>query len=417
MDKYLLELLKEVNTIIIPGLGALTATNKEKGEYMFMPYLKHDDGTLARHIADKEGWSENEAKNLVAKYVRDIEAKLNTGESYDMYRFGTFRRNAAGDVEFEPWTESVQYANETMEPAAKEEEEPIMEDHHTENTLEEVTVAEWVSDEKNTVDDDLVSETSEYTPEIVQEPAQMEDPESELEVNVSFKTEYTEEQQWNDDLDLPPVNAKIERPKKPILEKAQKDSKKRKIPVLLLLFGVIILGAGTSVGIFYNEIKQTFFADNSADTVKLGEGKQFEFTEEPIQPEPEAEQPVVETKPVKKVEEQSETEEPKVEKTVSKPVKQKPAVIQKPEVKPKNSNTVVKATGSFHLIVGSFQNKQFADNFSKKATAAGHASKVLGPKGNFYLVTVGSYATEAEAIMALDEKKGSYPKVWLLKSD
>jgi len=76
MDKYLLEILKQVSTIIIPGLGALTITNQKTGEIMFMPYLKHDDGKLSAHIAGKEGWDENEAKNLIAKYVREIQAEL-----------------------------------------------------------------------------------------------------------------------------------------------------------------------------------------------------------------------------------------------------------------------------------------------------------------------------------------------------
>ena len=69
MDKYLLEILKLVNTIIIPGLGALTITNKETEEIMFMSYLKHDDGKLAEYIAEKEGWDLNDAKNLISKYV------------------------------------------------------------------------------------------------------------------------------------------------------------------------------------------------------------------------------------------------------------------------------------------------------------------------------------------------------------
>ena len=55
MDKYLLSILQEVNTIIIPGLGALTLVNADKGEYMFMSFLKHDDGQLAAYIAEKEG--------------------------------------------------------------------------------------------------------------------------------------------------------------------------------------------------------------------------------------------------------------------------------------------------------------------------------------------------------------------------
>ena len=40
--------------------------------------------------------------------------------------------------------------------------------------------------------------------------------------------EYSEKDQWNDDLDLPPINHKTEPSKKPILEKAEFDRKKKK---------------------------------------------------------------------------------------------------------------------------------------------------------------------------------------------
>ena len=103
MDKYLLEILKEVNTIIIPGLGALTITDSDKGDIMFMPYLKHDDGELSKYIANKEGMEVNEATNLIAKYVREILNTLDKGESYDMFQFGSFAKDASGDIEFRSW--------------------------------------------------------------------------------------------------------------------------------------------------------------------------------------------------------------------------------------------------------------------------------------------------------------------------
>lgn len=103
MDKYLLQILLDVNTIIIPGLGALTVTNAKTGEMMFMSYLKYDDGKLAAYISEKEGMSENDAKNLVAKYVREIHAKLDQGQTYDMFKFGRFLKNKEGDVDFESW--------------------------------------------------------------------------------------------------------------------------------------------------------------------------------------------------------------------------------------------------------------------------------------------------------------------------
>jgi hypothetical protein len=107
MDKYLLLLLKEVNTIIIPDLGALTIINHSTGEIMFMPYLKYDDGKLAAYISEKEGFELNESKNLISKYVRDVQAVLDRGESYDMFQFGTFLKDRSGDVIFRNWDGSL----------------------------------------------------------------------------------------------------------------------------------------------------------------------------------------------------------------------------------------------------------------------------------------------------------------------
>ena len=107
MDKYLLLLLKEVNTIIIPDLGALTITNHSTGEIMFMPFLKYDDGKLATYISEKEGFELNDSKNLISKYVRDVQAVLDRGESYDMFQFGTFLKDKSGEIIFRNWDGSM----------------------------------------------------------------------------------------------------------------------------------------------------------------------------------------------------------------------------------------------------------------------------------------------------------------------
>ena len=73
MDKYLVEILKAFNTIIIPGLGALNLTNPETGECLFMPYLKYDDGKLSLYISETEGMSDNDAKVEFNKYLNSLE--------------------------------------------------------------------------------------------------------------------------------------------------------------------------------------------------------------------------------------------------------------------------------------------------------------------------------------------------------
>jgi hypothetical protein len=126
MDKYLIQLLKEVNTIIIPGIGAFTVVNKTTGEVMFLPFMKFDDEKLATHIAEKEGWGLNDAKNLVAKYVRDINAKLTVGDTYDIYQFGSFSKKTGEDIEFTAW-------------------------NGTKSTVQDETVTDNISDENDAV--------------------------------------------------------------------------------------------------------------------------------------------------------------------------------------------------------------------------------------------------------------------------
>lgn len=100
MNKYLQELLKLANTVIIPGLGALTITNDKTGDIFFMSYLKHDDGKLAEFIASKEGIELIDAKNNLAKYVREISTILDKGESFDIFNFGKFIKNESGEIVF-----------------------------------------------------------------------------------------------------------------------------------------------------------------------------------------------------------------------------------------------------------------------------------------------------------------------------
>lgn len=104
MNKYLQELLKLAKTVIIPGLGALTITNDKTGDLFFMSYLKHDDGKLAEFIASKEGIELIDAKNNLAKYVREITALLDKGESFDIFNFGKFKKDASGEIVFEQAT-------------------------------------------------------------------------------------------------------------------------------------------------------------------------------------------------------------------------------------------------------------------------------------------------------------------------
>ena len=103
MQNYLQQILTESNTIIIPGLGALTITSTKTGDIYFMPFLKHDDGSLAKYIAKVEEIELVDAKNTISNFVQNIQSSLENGGNYEMEGFGRFLINKDGEIDFQRW--------------------------------------------------------------------------------------------------------------------------------------------------------------------------------------------------------------------------------------------------------------------------------------------------------------------------
>jgi cell division septation protein DedD len=436
MDKYLVEILKETNTIIIPGIGALTMTDRSSGEVMFMSFLKHDDGAFAKFIAEKEGLGIDEAKDKVASYVREIEAKLSAGESYDMPTFGSFRKDNAGDMMFEQNKGGVDGSTSVEVPAQMDEAdltvheeeaaiEPELQAAVPESTSEETIIEETSMQETVVEPEELIVETEtgadeaaiiEETPmqETVVEPElaqQIE--ESPIEVANTEKPVYTEEEQWNDDLDLPPVNATVERPKKPILEKAKAD-KKRRSPMLLFLIiaAVIVLGGATTVvlygenlGLFMakEEVKVQVQVEEELDEDKIDEWYDADETEDSEEEDGE--------------EEDSEDEEAPVVKEAEPVVVEKKTVVveKKPvPVEVKKVATVSSATnGAYHIVAGAFGDGSNAERLVTKLKGLGYSAQVLGQLNGLHIVSAGSYTSQQEAERALKENAANLPKAWV----
>jgi len=429
MDKYLQEILLEMNMIIIPGLGALSMVNRATGEIMFMSYLKHDDHVLAKHIAAKEGWEENDAVNLISKYVREIEAKLNVGESYDMYRFGSFKKDSSGDATFESWIgEATEVQEEekkvivplevieipkileaavtTVEQDTKEEvlveieelklDPIVIQEESEELVIEEVKIIikkEGINESEPVVEVKKIKKPkSAVIPLVI--------PESVQEVVAEAKTEktlsYTEEDQWKDDLDLPPVNAKVDRPKKPIIEKAKSDKKKRKPAFYILtVFLVLLIGSSVAVGIFYNQLKQFL--------------------------------PFVAQEVHKELKESPQSEEKKIVEVESDPIVTEESIPEKTEViiettpEVNSSESIQTSTGTvdinkpFHLIAGAFGLKENAERFQIKLNTEGNSSVIIGQFDQLYIVSVGSYSSKEEAQQEFQTKKANYPKAWIFQ--
>ena len=263
MNKYLLEILQETNTIIIPGLGALTVTNKDKGEIMFMSYLKHDDGKLSSYISEKDGVDETEAKNTIAKYVREIQSTTDQGDSFDVFGLGSFVKGPDGEIEFT--YENAQSISDTpVTPVIEEKTVAEKEEEEIKETIEN-TIAEVESKIENTI-----SETIEPKEEKVEEVKE----ETKIRpLNIAEQEELNKNVEKLDKLkESSPKKETLRKKEAPkAIKKAQpkeKEEKKKRgagFWILIIVIALLVAG-GTYFGLNYNELKQhvPFLADNSS---------------------------------------------------------------------------------------------------------------------------------------------------------
>tara|TARA_R110002072_G_scaffold929_1_gene7451 strand:- start:13524 stop:14717 length:1194 start_codon:yes stop_codon:yes gene_type:complete len=396
MDKYLLEILKQVSTIIIPGLGALTITNTNTGEIMFMPYLKHDDGKLSAHIAEKEGWNENEAKNLIAKYVREIQAELDKGEDYTMYQFGSFIK-VDGDIEFKNWkisTEKVE--NEFIPPTKK----PVADKKPTKDNPKVVKLKE---DDNNKAEKKPSEKKAKPIIPLVKEEVEDTSKPPVKKLNILEKEEKK--------ATIDKLSSLKEKQKSKKTNQPRKQTRKKKGVGFWIGVGLlaILLSGGTYVGLNYDQIKQhiPFLADNSEEDVQQDkdiiapeEDVNEDFSsEEKHRGEDIVEEDLVEGKKILSEEEAEEVTDDIIEELVLDP-------IIEPSV---NSSEL-----PYQIIAGAFSNEANASRLVEKLKTEGFPS-IQKRKGSRYMVSVKSFATRADAQSELANIKETVPAGWITK--
>jgi hypothetical protein len=425
MNAYIVKFLKEVNTLIIPNFGALTITDAATGEILFLPYLKYDDGKLVNFIAEQKGISIDEAKEIIAATVVEIQTKLELGENYPIDSLGNFGKSKTGEIEF--FSEQIQKAPISMvdEVAKANEPSDSKEVPETQESSTEAEIqAEIISDKPAIVPVESVQEVLRSEPEteeeavdltekaieITEESIALEIPVNEIleeqivlsdEMEVNEAPIYSEEDQWKDDLDLPPLHAKIERPKKPILEKTRKDKKpKRPAFYLLLLFAVLIIGGVLTISLFYNSFEKLLLSFSKAPTEEIilekNEGKSLKLKE--------------------KIKEITQNEAESTEKEVI----QETPIAQKPEVS-SDSDLIQTSTGQvnrllpYHVIGGAFMDKSNAERYQNKLISAGNTSVIVGKFDQLYIVSIASYPSKEAAEFALSTSKSISANAWIFQ--
>lgn len=431
MNTYLAKILTQVKTIIIPGLGALTVTNERTGEIMFMSYLKFDDGELAKFIAEEEGIELNEAKNQLAKYVREIQATLDKGENFDLFQFGRFTK-IAGETTFVPWSEingsvvEEEPKNEIETSSDSVTEEPQTKENQSleiEKSIENEEIqSPSLDDILNRVDESEIEIKNEIIPEKTSElhTEKTDIQEIEEQQNDSDITQIEEENKTANSEDkekieiLPNENAYItpqELEEKEIVTIETSNQSEEKNQVIMpekpkkgfrfwMLFVILPILFVTGIGIY------VIYESMRAVTPALKENLKEKFEETVGADEEFVDEMFDDTTQNNSNETIEKTEEPVVEENVikeekiEKPVKQK-TPVEKPSVPVSNVDF------PFQIIIGSFSSEA---NAQKLAQSEG--AKYLGKIGGMHLVSLGGYNSMQEAQQAL---KNSGKKGWVKK--
>ena len=427
MNAYIIKFLKEINTLIIPNFGALTITDAASGEILFLPYLKYDDGKLVNFIAEQKGISTDEAKELIAESILGIQKKLEIGENYPIESLGSFSKSKTGEIEFisehfqrTPVSETDEATNAFAPSALKSEpQKSTPEIENQEQIISDEPAIIPIESEQEAIVPELeleseVIDLAENSIEIAEESIALETPENEIleekivlsdEIEVNDAPIYSEEDQWKDDLDLPPLHAKIERPKKPILEKTRKDKKpKRPIFYLLLLFAVLMIGGVLTISLFYNSFEKLY--------ISLSKTPTEEIKAENIPKKNEREN----LKVIKQKEEgtRKASESTKEEAIQETPISEKPEVFGDSELI-QTSTGQVNRTKPYHVIGGAFMAKSNAERYQNKLISAGNNSVIVGKFDQLYIVSIGSYPSKEEAEFALSTSRSISANVWIFQ--
>ncbi len=450
-EKYIHELLRENETVIIPGFGAFIANYKPAEVYeneikppskeiTFNRQIRNNDGLLVGFIAETEKISHFDALRFIEKERENIIYLLDKGEEVTLKETGVLFLNEKSEIQFRPeHDENLLLDSFGLEPVALSEEKPqeveeiiIQEEtHESEKVQENVGVetpsieesASEVQEEQAKIEEGTVVET-EQASEGISEVIENEDIKEELEVTenaeIIVKAEEETANQTNDEnaaIESEPVSKvktesaeieepveetvtfeeNIEEPEKPesppgpekerVLTQTEEPEERKKKGgwwFLLVLIPIIVAG----FFIYKNQKKE------SGSPIK-------KETVVPEQNTPEIQQKQVLTDSTQNMPAEEQVQDsPKVSEDASKNI----------EVTPSDSL-------KFYLVGGGFKEEENAETYLNELKAKGLNPFHMGKRGNYYMIGIGKYKTEAEAVEARREYAENNPgsSAWILE--
>lgn len=100
MEKYLLELIKEHNRVIVPNFGAFIVSREKGQTILFNSFLSFNDGLLVNHICKIDDIDAATAIIQVEEFVKTVNLALDQQGIFEMDNLGTFTKDQTGILRF-----------------------------------------------------------------------------------------------------------------------------------------------------------------------------------------------------------------------------------------------------------------------------------------------------------------------------
>ena len=400
-NRELSELIKQNTRTILPGFGAFLVKDSDKGflaeNVTFSPFLRYNDGMLEDYLAKSKGISKDEAGNQIASLTENIKEELLSKGYYQVGELGFLNKDSRGTVSF-----TIGNATDVTSPKTTEEktvatskpsvsESKPTEENKTVNvdSISESDTLDLISETEITQDEPTTSKQSEKhtvqpTPTKSAPTAKHTTPSKKTPSGVKKSPDV------NQHVDKPTSN---EPPKKrkqsPVVYVAAFAGIVVAIAASMFLIKTLVLDSNNTSGTDTDAKEKAAFA-KEMDKVNKELGTQSnEKTTEPAVAKSDTPTPT----------------KSKAEETTK--IAQSKKVVTEPKA--------IAPTGNYHLVVGSFQNADYASSYAKELTEKGFGARVIIRSNGMSAVTIGTYTTYEAAKEDLARKKKAFPNGWVLK--
>lgn len=392
--EYLIDLLKNNKTVIIPNIGAISNNDSPTHQYIFNEYLKFDDGMIVKYISTKEGKSLDEAGDDLDKFTQGFSDLLNQGKEVVIPQIGVLSK-ADGKTVFHCDTNATSGTKISSPPIEEKKVEPMVEkkpDPVIEKKIEPI-----IEKEPDPVIEKKVEPIIEKKPEPIvekkSEPVVEKIPDPIIEKKVEPVVPATPETKNE--------KRKISQPK---------PKKKRKLVWIILI--IILLGGGGTAGFIFKDqlMEMVGMNETTASNDDKKENGEKSDDKEELKEEVASEETPVEEATTEEEAESSENATETVEEVMEEPIVEEKVEEIKAPVQVASSSP-----GNYYIIVGCYTNQTNANNMISKVSAAGMSPVNVGTFNSLIHIAAGTASDMQGALQQLNAVKGTFPSAWIMK--